>query len=270
MPPVAQSNLLILKNKPILNGYNMLVLESAYPFNESKPGQFLNIRLTTKYFQYDPFLRRPFSIFSSSNKEIKIIYKIVGRGTKLLAEFKAGDRIDTIGPLGRGFTINNEYSNIYLIGGGIGIAPLFNLYSWINKKSHLGKSKRIKVFLGVKEKGLALWCKKLFGLKDFYISTEDGSYGYKGLVTQLVKEFISSLPDKEKSTLKYYAAGNYSMLKELVSLLNSYNLEGEVSLESRLLCGLGSCWGCVIPTVKGNKRVCKDGPIFAASEVLFQ
>lgn len=250
--------LTIIENSYIGDDYYRLVLSptSVAP----TPGQFLNIRITKQQNLYDPFLRRPFSVFHYDSERIEVIYKIVGKGTELLKYFKPNEKLDVIGPLGKPFSI--EDAEIYIIGGGTGIAPLFFLFSKLKYKV------KIKIFLGTKSKNFALWLKNLFAEEEVYISTEDGSYGKAGNVIELFSDFLNQM-NLSSRRIKYYAAGPYNMLKKLYFLSKEYKIEGEMSLEKRLLCGLGSCLACVIKTVEGNKRVCKDGPVFNSSKIIF-
>ncbi|MEW6095869.1 MAG: dihydroorotate dehydrogenase electron transfer subunit [bacterium] len=250
----------ILVNDNIAPEYYKMALKSPEIVKTAKPGQFVHIKVSESY---DPLLRRPFSIHSIKNSDIvEILYRVVGKGTELLSEKKVGEELDILGPLGNGFKINNE-RKIVIIGGGAGIAPLF----FLTQKA-IASSNNIIVLIGAKTKRLIL-CEQEF--KDLgvavQIATEDGSYGHKGLVTDLLNQFSSA-------SISLFACGPSIMLREVAIFSHKHNLPCQVSLESRMACGVGACLGCAIK-VKGevktiSKRVCSEGPVFAAKEIVFE
>ncbi len=251
--------ILILNNKEFAPGYFLMELASSEIAKNSSPGQFLHIRCSQNH---NPLLRRPFSIHrviyeKSRPKSIKILYRIVGKGTYYLSQRKKGERIDCIGPLGKGFELPK--SEIILVAGGIGIAPLLFLAERIKKS-------QINVFLGAKTKDELLCIKELKNLgADIYIATEDGSSGYKGLVSTLLKNKLSSVVCRLSSVV--YACGPKGMLKEVALLSKEHEIPCQVSFEQFMGCGIGICNACVISTKHGYKKVCKDGPVFSSEEI---
>lgn len=210
------------------------------------PGEFIEISLP-KYY-----LRRPISVCSFSCNHVDILYKILGHGTRDLSTFKKGEELDVLVGLGNGFTIKENIKPL-LIGGGIGIAPLFGLAEEFNK---LG-IKPTLVYGARSEDDLVL-IDRLKEISELYLCTDDGSMGYKGNVVNCIKENNINFD-------YYYSCGPLRMLEALSKNLDN----GCVSLEARMGCGFGACMGCSIQTTKGPKRVCKEGPVFEANEVLY-
>jgi len=258
-----QDKVKILANERIVAGYYKMALKSPEIVKVATPGQFVHIKVSEGY---NPLLRRPFSIFSIKNTAIiEILYRVVGKGTLLLSEKKVGEELDVIGPLGNGFKINQDKmkkeEKIVIIGGGAGIAPLFFLTQKL-----INLSKNIIVFIGAKTKELVL-CEEEFkelGV-DVQIATEDGSYGHNGFVTDLLDSFVTTY------TL-LFACGPSIMLQEVAKLSMKNNLPCQLSLESKMACGVGACLGCVTKVQDEGtityKRVCKDGPVFDANELM--
>lgn len=211
-----------------------------------KPGEFINVSLPGLY------LRRPISVFDFSSDFVDILYKVVGEGTKLMNELPLGTKLDVLVGLGNGFEIKKDI-NPLLVAGGIGIAPLFAIAKEYNK---LG----IKPTLvyGARSKNDLVMSEEFSEICDVYLCTDDGSAGYKGNVLDCIKE----------NNIKfdyYYSCGPYKMLEFLAKTYPN----GCVSLEARMGCGFGACMGCSIQTVNGPRRVCKEGPVFEATEVIF-
>lgn len=212
----------------------------------SRPGQFINIKLTGKY------LRRPISIFDYDEKAITIIYKVVGSGTKQLSQMKSG-KLDILTGLGNGYSISEGTKNVLVVGGGVGVPPLYNL----SKKLLLSK-KNVIAILGFNTKE-DVFCEKEFSMLGIhtYVTTADGSYGIKGFVT----DALSGLNFDE-----FYTCGPEPMLK---ALYDATNVSGQFSFEERMGCGFGACMGCSCKTKYGNKRICKDGPVLTKEEIIW-
>jgi dihydroorotate dehydrogenase electron transfer subunit len=212
------------------------------------PGQFVTLKINQTT---DPLLRRPFSIFDYENGVLEIIFQVVGKGTEILSEY-TGDTIDILGPLGRGFTLA-EKSNVLLIGGGAGNAPLHYLARILGQK---GCS--ITQIHGSRSKSV-IYCQDRFcSLSDEVIfMTDDGSEGHKGYVTAMAEKVLS-----ERKFDFIYACGPSRMLSSLVPVIKKSGTPCEFSLENYFGCGTGICYGCTIRTLEGNKRVCTDGPVF--------
>ena len=246
----------ILFNKEIIEGYYLMKLYVPQISQEAKPGQFIHLRCSQ---QYDPLLRRPFSIYKVENETLQILYKPVGKGTYLLSKKIKGEKIDMLGPLGRGFEINlNSSQKIVLIGGGIGIAPLYFLSSKLSGFP-------VTVFLGAKTKKKIL-CKREFINQGFKvkIATDDGTEGFKGLISDFLFSYFSSL---SSSIGAVYGCGPLPMLKRISEFSLEQGIFCQVSLEQRMGCGIGACQGCVIRGKDKYLRVCKEGPVFEAGEI---
>ena len=210
------------------------------------PGEFINITIPGYY------LRRPISVCDYSEKHVDILYKVLGHGTKDLSTFKEGTILECLIGLGNGFKVKENIKPL-LVGGGIGIAPLVALAKAYNK---LG-IKPVLVY-GARSKNDIVITDELEKISELHICTDDGTLGYKGNVIECIK---NSNLDFDY----YYACGPLKML-EFLSIAYP---NGCVSLESRMGCGFGACMGCSIETTNGPKRVCKEGPVFEASEVKF-
>ncbi|HOL21511.1 MAG TPA: dihydroorotate dehydrogenase electron transfer subunit [bacterium] len=220
------------------------------------PGQFVHIKI-------EPFfLRRPFSVAGYRDNCLKLLYRVAGRATEALTGKQAGEFIDVIGPLGNGFPVSDKWEKIYLAGGGTGIAPLLFLSEFLVKKD-------ITFFYGARSIDCIAFNILTYGV-NYIFSTDDGSYGHKGLLPDVIKRYIKKdcLPDV------IYAGGPYEMLKAIDRISQNYKIPAFVSMENRMACGTGLCYGCVtkIKNKKGweYKRVCKDGPVFSSEEVLWE
>ena len=208
-------------------------------------GEFVEIKLEGYY------LRRPISVCEFNGDELTILYKVLGHGTLDMSTYPVGKKLDCLVGLGNGFDLSKS-SKPLLVAGGIGIAPLIGLAKRFNE---LG-IKPTLVYGAAKKEDLVL-IDELQTCTNLYITTDDGSLGYKGNTVSFLKENNIEFD-------YYYSCGPQVMLKYLAL----YNSNGCVSLEARMGCGFGACMGCSIQTVNGPKRVCKEGPVFEASEVL--
>ena len=210
------------------------------------PGEFINITVPNYY------LRRPISVFDYSGNHVDILYKVLGRGTKDLSSFKVGMELDCLVGLGNGFDISKSTKPL-LIGGGIGIAPLFALAKAFNKKG-------IKPTLvyGARSIDDIVLVDAFRQVANVIVCTDDGSLGFKGNVIECIKQSNIDFD-------YYYSCGPFKMLEFLSKAYSN----GCVSLEARMGCGFGACMGCSIQTTKGPQRVCKEGPVFEASEVIY-
>lgn len=209
-------------------------------------GEFINITVPNYY------LRRPISVCRYSDKHVDILYKVLGQGTKDMSSFEKGMELDVLVGLGNGFEVKENIKPL-LVGGGIGIAPLFALAQKFNE---LG----IKPTLvyGARSKDDIVLVEELQKLCNVIVCTDDGTLGFKGNVIECIK---NSNIDFDY----YYSCGPYKMLQ----FLSMAYPNGCVSLEARMGCGFGACMGCSIQTTKGPQRVCKEGPVFEATEVIF-
>ncbi len=210
----------------------------------SAPGQFINIRLDGFY------LRRPISIYSYDTGFVTIIFKVVGQGTKALAEAERGDTFDVLMPLGNGFDLSKGASKPLLVGGGIGVPPLYGL-----AEAMVTAGTVPQVVMGFNsEKEIILTDEfRALGIEPV-ITTADGSAGIRGFVTDAMKDLEFDY---------VYTCGPEPMLKAVYDLAP----DGQFSFEARMACGFGACMGCTCETKYGYKRICKDGPILYKEEI---
>ena len=238
----------ILSNEPLTPAVYRMVLEGDTQYI-TRSGQFINIELEGK------FLRRPISVSDYDDKSITIIYKVVGRGTEQMKGMTAGQKLDILTGLGNGFNTENEAKRPLLVGGGVGVPPLYNL-----AKRLISEGKRPQVILGFNTKSEIFYEEEFKALGvDVYCSTADGSFGTKGFVTDVIRN--------EGLVFDYlYTCGPLPMLK---ALYDATTVDGEYSFEERMGCGFGACMGCTCKTKYGNKRICKDGPVLKREEIIW-
>jgi dihydroorotate dehydrogenase electron transfer subunit len=249
-------NLVVTENIA-LNATNFLIkLSSTESLPKLTPGQFINIEIKNTS---EIFLRRPFSVFEVDYEQntISLIVKILGRGSKKLTEIRKGESLSIIFPLGKGFTYPNVNDKILLIGGGSGVAPML----FLAKESGLNRE-NVSLLLGAKtiEDHVNVDDYHQFG--NLYFTTEDGSLGEKGFVTQH-SVFQNNLIKYDK----IYACGPDAMMKAVAKEAKKANVFCEVSLENLMACGFGVCLCCIEPTVKGNLCVCTEGPVFNINDL---
>jgi dihydroorotate dehydrogenase electron transfer subunit len=267
-----QTEGMIVSNKRIKSVYYLLGIDCSPIAGQIKPGQFIMLKVSN---DRAPLLRRPFSVYKSysgSHSEKRkrsclfILYKEVGKGTRRMTTLKSGEKVSLIGPLGNGFTLPPLPSskNIVLVGGGVGIVSLFPLAEAL-------KDRKLFVFIGGKTQF------DILGLEDFktfnsniFVATEDGSLGAQGTVVDL---FLSQRKKFKRDAEHYlYACGPVTMLKALARI-NLKNFICQASLEARMGCGFGACWGCVIKTNHPKipyQRVCKEGPVFTLKDIVWE
>lgn len=228
----------------------------------SEPGQFVHLRVERTPGPA-PLLRRPISICSvdKAKSELTMLYRAGGAGTKMLTAFEAGEMIDVLGPLGNGFPVEAvpARGRAVLIGGGIGVPPMYGL-----SRALLKKGARVTHILGFRSKKDVFYSKDFQALGETIVMTEDGSAGRVGLVTDVLRH----MNDYDVA----YACGPMPMLKAVASETEAAGKPLYLSLEQRMGCGIGACLACVCHTAdkndeKGYRRVCADGPVFRAGEV---
>ena len=213
------------------------------------PGQFVDIRIE------DYYLRRPISVCDVENGEIIIIYKTVGHGTDAMSHMTAGEKLDVLTGLGNGYDLNRSGEHPLLIGGGVGVPPLYMLAKKLKEQN-----KEVSVILGFNTAKEVFYETEFKAIGcDVKVTTVDGSYGNKGFVT-------NAFPLVENYTFTY-ACGPMPMLK---AVYNTAVTDGQYSFEERMGCGFGACMGCSTKTKNGYKRVCKDGPVFDKEEILWE
>lgn len=253
----------VKKIERITHDVYRLCVTSLFLAKKASPGQFVHINVGPSVF-----LRRPFSVHKVSKSDVYILFRIKGRGTLALSQFKKGDTLDMLGPLGKGFNYRKalkSYDRIILLGGGMGVAPLMFLAEKIKKYVKRAFPKNA-VLLGAKTKNEIL-CERGFkklGM-DVGVATEDGSKGFKGMVVELLKE---ELKKNNGIRTKIYVCGPREMFRALAEALKKYpRTECEVSYEQFMGCGMGICLGCAIRSKQGYRRVCKDGPVFNIKDI---
>jgi len=260
----------ILSRKEVAPNIYLMRLKAPEITQDALPGQFIHIKCSKDNY---PLLRRPLSIhrIDKEKGEIFILFQVVGEGTKLLAQKVIGDDLDIMGPIGNGFNIYPESRKIMIVGGGIGVAPLLALC-----EESIRQGKEVRVLIGALKKELVIGEEsfKILGAK-VDVATDDGSYKYEGLVTDLFERTIKEgwLADQ------IFACGPKSMLKKISEIALQANINYQVSMEERMACGVGACLGCVCKIKTKDKkeykvkyeykRVCVDGPVFGGSEVVW-
>lgn len=213
----------------------------------SAPGQFINIRLA------GAFLRRPISVCDADRESITILYKIAGHGTEAMASMPCGKKLDVLSGLGNGFDVSASGGNPLLVGGGIGLAPLYLL-----AKELLAAGKTPSAVLGFNTAGEIFYEEEFRALGlPVTVSTADGSRGVKGFVTDAMKG---------EEYDYFYACGPEAMLRAVYAASEG---SGQLSFEKRMGCGFGACMGCTCRTITGYKRICKDGPVLRKEEILW-
>ena len=262
----------VLENRLLAPAHFKLTLRAPQIAPRVEAGQFIQIRCT---IEDDPLLPRPMSVYRADGERMEILYEVVGRGTALLAEAKRGDALDIYGPLGRPFWKVPEAKKIFLIGGGIGLAPFYAL-----AEAFLKEKSEITVLFGTRTRSRVV-CEdefKKLGV-GFEVSTDDGSYGFRGRVTELLEKKLLGLPPKPPVAL--YACGPNVMMREACRIALLHNMPCQVSLDEPMACGFGICFGCAVKirrqATSGKqqegeftyKLACKDGPVFEAREVLW-
>jgi dihydroorotate dehydrogenase electron transfer subunit len=255
----------ILYNKKIKGNYFHLVIQAPKITKESLPGQFLNIKVNDAD---EPLLRRPFSIHRVRGVNVELLYEVVGEATEVLSQRKPGEYLDVIGPLGNGFQLNTKHKTLnILVAGGMGVAPLLFLAEKLVRSPLVTVRRPPVVLIGVKGKN-SISCAEDFKKIgcEVKIATDDGSRGFKGNITDLFRNLVSSIEYRVSSI---YACGPRPMLKEISWISKKYKMPAQVSLEEHMACGIGACLGCVVNTKKGFKRVCKEGPVFKADEIVW-
>lgn len=209
-------------------------------------GQFINIKLDGL------FLRRPISVCDCEKDEVTIIYKVVGKGTELMKNMKDGE-LDILTGLGNGYDTEKSGDKPLLLGGGVGVPPLYML-----AKKLIAQGKKVSVILGFNTKDEIFYENEFRSLgADVFVTTADGSYGTKGFVTDAMKDLDYTYT---------YCCGPEPMLK---AVYNSSKTSGQYSFEERMGCGFGACMGCSCKTKYGNKRICKDGPVLEKEEIIW-
>lgn len=271
-----QANSKIVSNTKSGAGYFKIVLRFSRMPVMPEPGQFVEVKVADSR---DPLLRRPFSVHRMRGFNMEILYEVLGKGTQALSQKKPGEYLDVIGPLGNGFTYPKADSRkpiAILVAGGMGVAPLIFLAEKLREIPNPKTQTPNLILLGARKKSQIL-CEDEFKKLgcEVKIATDDGSRGFKGTATDLLKKELLTHNSK---LLTIYGCGPHPMLKELSGIAKQHSIPAQVSLEAHMACGIGACMGCVVKQRTNNqklgthfeyKRVCKDGPVFNADEIIW-
>lgn len=238
------------------DGTALLAVECGAVADSATPGQFVMVRAGSCG---DPFLGRPLAVAEASGGIFKLAFRVVGRGTELLAAKRQGDTLTVRGPLGRGFfdRAGDTPARVFLAGGGVGAVPLVFAARRLGLARIAGATAGIS---GAGWEGFADWLKEAMPKVDLH--SDDGSVGKAGTA-------LDGLPRSLPPGAEIWACGPVGMLRALAARFPNDGDRIRVSLESRMACGVGGCLGCAVPTASGNRRACTDGPVFAAGEVLW-
>ncbi len=264
-----QSLCTVISNVEITPSVRLMWVESPDIAIAAQPGQFITVRCE------DFTLRRPLSIHQASSNQIAILFKVVGKGTVWLSQRQRGDKLDILGPLGNGFNIEPVSKNLLLVAGGVGIAPLVFL------TQHASAQHSITLIHGAST-AAQLYKQSLLPEVRFVPVTEDSTAGRKGMAVDVLPDFLDWAD-------QIYACGPIEMYKALADLTcysegaerlknltqdkphrKSKLKRCQVSLEVRMGCGIGACYGCTINTKRGLKRVCRDGPVFELDDIMWE
>ena len=236
----------IIENTPLTKTVYKMKLQGDVS-DITSSGQFVNIKLEGLY------LRRPISVCDCEDGILTLIYKVVGKGTEQMAKMTEGEELNVLTGLGNGYDISLSGDKPLLLGGGVGIPPLYMLC-----KKLIAEGKKVSVVLGFNTKD-EIFCEEDFKAlgAEVLVTTVDGSYGIKGFVTDAMKDIDYSY---------FYTCGPEPMLK---AVFKASSTSGQFSFEERMGCGFGACMGCSCKTVTGYKRICKDGPVLQKEEILW-
>ncbi len=246
----------IIGTSEAMPGVFFVTLETPEIASIAQPGQFLMVRCGE-----DTLLRRPLSIHQVSKKtRLALLFKVIGKGTKWLSERKVGDKLDMLGPLGNGFTIDPKAKNLLLLAGGIGIAPLGFLAQEALRLGHT-----VHLLLGAPSARQLYPMRNLPTVSELLTATEDGSTGEKGMLTDILPRFLDRAD-------QIFACGPIGMYQDMLAKHGGLlkNKPVQISLEMRMGCGIGVCYACTVKTRDGLKQVCKDGPVFNLQDVMWE
>jgi len=261
----------ILSNEEISPGYFRMKILTSGIAQHARPGQFIMFRVQRSL---PPLLRRPFGIFQTGllapdcdglppREFLEILYKVVGSGTEIMSRLHEGDLVEVLGPLGKGFDLGDSGREKILVGGGIGLVPLYMLAQELTKTSH------VRLLMGGRTRDDILAVTEFGRLGvETYVSTDDGSLGEEGFVTQVLERKLKKFPGAS-----VYACGPMPMLDAVQKICHAHKVPLQVSLEALMACGVGACLGCVVKGsghTEENPRYlcsCKEGPVFRAEQL---
>ena len=244
----------VISNDEVMPGTYLMWLESPQIVTQAKPGQFVMVRCGE-----ESLLRRPLSIHQLDGDKLALLFTVVGKGTHWLSQCQAGDNIDLLGPLGNGYLIYPASRNLLLVAGGIGIAPLCFL-----AREAVNQGCSVTLLLGATT-AAQLYPRHLLPPEaKIAIVTEDGTTGKRGMITDLLPDFIGWAD-------QVFACGPTSMYQAMATRNKQplHTKPAQISLEIRMGCGCGICYGCTLRTKSGLKQVCEDGPVFDLEDILW-
>ena len=262
---------MVVSNVELSPGYFRMRMTAPHDLAAAAPGQFLMLKVSDAI---DPLLRRPFGFFDvgtfsaeyagcGTQCYCEILYKVVGKGTRMLCALHHGDLLDLLAPLGKGFELGPAGEEKILVGGGVGLAPLYYL-----AKELKARGEKVRLFAGGRNRDDILCITEFERLGvETYVSTDDGTLGESGLVTQVLERHLA------KSGMRIFACGPTLMLKAVALMAQGHGVPCQVSMEAYMACGVGACLGCVMKGANHSDEtpdyrcVCKDGPVFDSFEL---
>jgi dihydroorotate dehydrogenase electron transfer subunit len=265
----------VLSNMEVSPGYFRMRLSAPSKFSEALPGQFVMVKVRDTI---DPLLRRPFGVFDAGSMDseypgeakreyFEMLYRVVGKGTDIMSDLHQGDHLDILGPIGKGFEVGTEGSEKILVGGGVGLAPLYYLAKEVVKHSP------VRLFAGGRSKDDVICITEFERLGiETYVSTDDGTLGEEGLVTEVLERHLT----RSAVGKTIFACGPSPMLKAVALIAERHEIPCQVSLEAYMACGVGACLGCVVKGAGHSDEspdyrcVCKDGPVFDSRDLLWE
>ncbi len=261
----------VSSNLELMPGTQLMWVEAPEIAHSVRPGQFVTVRCG------DFTLRRPFSVHQVSSREIALLFKVTGKGSLWLSQRQNGEKIDVLGPLGKGFTLRPQSKNLLLVAGGVGIAPLVFLMQQASSQHQItllhGTSTAAQLYPFSSTGRKRSRPSPLPNAVRFISVTEDGTMGRKGMATDILPEFLDWAD-------QVYACGPVDMYKAMAEMLLRLPMRSgpgnlklkkcQVSLEVRMGCGFGACYSCTIDTRRGLQRVCRDGPVFELDDIIWQ
>lgn len=260
---------MVLSNVEVSPCYFRMRMTAPQDLGTSLPGQFLMLKVTESI---DPLLRRPFGLFDVGTFQaeydeaprtyVEILYKVVGKGTRMLSALHHGDSVDLLAPLGKGFRLGDKGEEKILVGGGVGLAPLYYL-----AKELVAQGEKVRLFAGGRNRDDILCITEFERLGvETYVATDDGTLGEQGFVTEVLEKHLGA-------GQRIFACGPMPMLGAVSRMAETHGVPCQVSLEAYMACGVGACLGCVMPGANHSDQtpdyrcVCKDGPVFDSFEL---
>jgi dihydroorotate dehydrogenase electron transfer subunit len=260
----------VFENKEICPGHYLLIVRLPDSFKTPMPGQFVMVR---EKGRIDPLLGRPFGVYhferSRNEATVEILYKVVGKGTLILSRLREGDLLEVFGPYGRAFDVYQEAAKVVFVCGGIGVAPITYLASHYRRQSAT-RSAKLVCYYGASTAENLVGIQKIKDImSEVFISTDDGSAGYEGPITQKLAENVSLY---EPAGSRIYACGPRPMFKQLSELLAGHTIPCQILMEERMACGIGACLGCTVllndaAGMGAHARACIEGPVFDIRDI---